>query len=155
MNEISPFSIYRAIGLNANLAWAWLFSGWIKIWLGEPEVGIERATRAIRLSPYDPQIATMQAAIAAGHFLANRHAEALRWAQTSMREQQSFVFPMYVAAASAALVEQIGDAKKVMECLRQVEPALRISNLRDYFPFRRAEDLAKWAEGLRKAGLPE
>jgi len=32
---------------------------------------------------------------------------------------------------------------------------LRISNLKDVLPLRRPEDLAKFADGLRKAGLPE
>jgi hypothetical protein len=39
--------------------------------------------------------------------------------------------------------------------LRQLEPTLRISNLRDQIPYRRPEDLARFADGLRKAGLPE
>ena len=39
--------------------------------------------------------------------------------------------------------------------LRQLDPALRISNLRDWLPIHRPEDLATFADGLRKAGLPE
>jgi tetratricopeptide (TPR) repeat protein len=30
----------RALALNPNLAWAWYFSGWVKVYLGEPEVAI-------------------------------------------------------------------------------------------------------------------
>ena len=48
--------IDRALVLNPNLAWAWLFSGWVKVWLGEPEVAIEHEARAMRLSPHDPLI---------------------------------------------------------------------------------------------------
>ena len=33
--------IQRALVLNPNLAWAWYFSGWVKIYLGEPETAIE------------------------------------------------------------------------------------------------------------------
>jgi hypothetical protein len=39
--------------------------------------------------------------------------------------------------------------------LRRIDPGLRISNLNDVISYLRAEDFAKWAEGLRKAGLPE
>jgi hypothetical protein len=43
-----------------------------------------------------------------------------------------------------------------MTRLRQVDPALRICNLKGVLgPFRRAEDLARIEEGLRRAGLPE
>jgi tetratricopeptide (TPR) repeat protein len=30
--------IDRALTLNPNFAWAWLFSGWTMVWRGEPEV---------------------------------------------------------------------------------------------------------------------
>jgi hypothetical protein len=39
--------------------------------------------------------------------------------------------------------------------LREISPALRVSNLKDLWPFRRPEDFATWADGLRKAGSPE
>ena len=42
-----------------------------------------------------------------------------------------------------------------MARLRQLDPALRLSNLKDLLTLRRPEDFAKWEEGLRKAGLPE
>jgi hypothetical protein len=42
-----------------------------------------------------------------------------------------------------------------MARLRQISPALRVSNLKDQTPLQRPEDLASYAEGMRKAGLPE
>jgi hypothetical protein len=42
-----------------------------------------------------------------------------------------------------------------MARLRQLDPTLRISNLKDVLGPYRPEDLAKLAEGLRLAGLPE
>ncbi len=41
--------IDRALVLNSNLAGAWSFGGWVKVWLGEPEAAIERFARAVRL----------------------------------------------------------------------------------------------------------
>ena len=38
---------------------------------------------------------------------------------------------------------------------RQIDPTFRVSDFRRRFPFRRPEDIARWEEGLRKAGLPE
>ena len=48
----------RAISLNPNLAWAWLWSGWVRVWLGETEAAIERVGHALRLSPNDHPTAT-------------------------------------------------------------------------------------------------
>ena len=45
--------------------------------------------------------------------------------------------------------------KKAMANLRRLNPALRISNLKNLLPFARHEDFDRWAEGLRRAGLPE
>ena len=39
--------------------------------------------------------------------------------------------------------------------LTELDPALRLSNLKDVTPLRRPEDFNRLAEGLRKAGLPE
>ncbi len=47
------------------------------------------------------------------------------------------------------------EARRAMDHLRQLDPALRISNLEDWLPIHRPEDFATFAEGLRRAGLPE
>jgi hypothetical protein len=60
-----------------------------------------------------------------------------------------------VAAASNALAGRIEEAEKAIARLRELDPALRVSNIGDRIPFRQSGDLAKYADGLRKAGLPE
>ena len=148
--------IDRALLLNPNLAWAWLFSGWVRVWLGEPEVAIEHLTRAMRLSPHDSHTLKMQMATAAAHFFAGRYAEASSWAEASAREQPNHLSAAIVAAASGALAGRLSEAEKAMSRVRQLHPTLRISNLKNHIPpFRRSEDFARWADALRKAGLPE
>ena len=63
--------------------------------------------------------------------------------------------PRCIAAASAALAGQMETAQKAMLVLRQLDPTLRLSNLRNLQPIQRAEAYAKWEEGMRLAGLPE
>jgi tetratricopeptide (TPR) repeat protein len=147
--------IDRALLLNPNLALAWLFSGWVKVWLGEPEVAIEHLARAMRLSPNDPHVFNMQAATAAAHFFARRYAEASSWAEAAVREKPTHLIATSMVAASGALAGRLSEAEKAMARLRQLDPALRITNLENLGPCRRPEDFARWAEGLRKAGLPE
>ena len=147
--------IERALALNPNLAAAWIFSGWVKVWLGKPEMAIEREARAMRLSPHDPQIYNMQAATAAAHFFAGRYGEALYWAEMSIREQPDYIPSEAVKAASAALAGHPAAAAKSMARLRQLMPELCISNLNELFPIRRPEDFDRWTEAMRKAGLPE
>jgi hypothetical protein len=53
------------------------------------------------------------------------------------------------------LAGNIEQVQKAVARLRQIDPALRISNLNDLTPLRRSKDMAKYSEGMRKAGLPE
>jgi TolB-like protein/Tfp pilus assembly protein PilF len=147
--------IDRALALNLNLTLALAVSGWVKVWLGDPEAAIEREKRAMRLSPQDTQIWSMHAATACAHFFAGRYAEACSLAEMAMRENANAVPSPCIAAASSALAGRLEDAHKAMARVRQLAPNLCLSNLSDLFPIRRSEDFAKWHEGMRKAGLSE
>ncbi|MEI2301875.1 adenylate/guanylate cyclase domain-containing protein [Ensifer sp. MJa1] len=144
----------RALALNPNLASAWLFSVWAKIWFGEPEIAIDHLARAMRLSPQDPQIFNAQAAISAAHFFAGRYEDAAAWAQAAIREQPVHFIATCVAAASNALAGHPTEAAEAIARLRQLDPDFCLSNLGDYFPIRRSEDAALWVRALEQAGLP-
>jgi hypothetical protein len=97
----------------------------------------------------------MQNALSCAHFVAGRYADALSFADMSMRGRPNFVLPNCIAAASAALAERMDEAHKAMARVRQIAPDLSISNVKEVVVFKRPEDTGCWAEGLRKAGLPE
>ena len=75
--DAAPTFVDRALALNPNLAGAWYASGWVRIYLGEPDTAIRHFAHAMRLSPLDPQTITMQAGTAFAHFLAGHYDEAL------------------------------------------------------------------------------
>ena len=145
----------QALGLNQNLAWVWHFSALAKAFLGEPEAAIEQAARAMRLSPQDPQTFAMQMATAWGYFFLGRDQEASSWAEAALRQQPNFLVGACVAAAAAAHAGRKAEADRALTRLRELDPTLRLGNLKDFLPFRRPQDFARWAEGLRLAGLPE
>jgi TolB-like protein/class 3 adenylate cyclase/Tfp pilus assembly protein PilF len=147
--------IDRALVLNPNLAAGWHCSGWVRVSLGEPELAIKHLRHAMLLSPFDPLLDRMQAAIATAHFFADRYDEASSWAEKALREQPTYTPALRIAAASNALAERLKEAETAMAQLRQLDPTLCISNLLDRLPLRRPEDIAKLKEGMRLAGLPE
>jgi adenylate cyclase len=154
--DVAAGLIDRAIALNANLAEAWFCGGWAKIWLSEPEAAIQRFARAIRLSPIDPRINGMRSGYAHGHFFLNRNEEAVSWAKMALQENPDFQPALRILAASAAMAGHSEQAQKAVARLRQVNPALRVSTLKDVLgPYRLAADLSRYEEGLRQAGLPE
>jgi tetratricopeptide (TPR) repeat protein len=148
--------IDRALALNPNLAAAWYHSGVARNWLGEPDSAIERLARAMRLSPLDPLIGWMQVATAHAHVFAGRYEVASSWAGMALRDRPDYLNALRIAAASNALAGRLEQAQKALARLRQLDPARRVSNLRDTMgPYRRAEDVVRYEEGLRRAGLPE
>jgi TolB-like protein/class 3 adenylate cyclase len=146
--------IEQGLILNPNLAWAWYISGWVKIYRGEPQIAIDRATRAMRLSPYDTHRFNMLSVVAFGHLLSGRFAEAVSAAEMAVRERSTHISAWRALAASCALCGRIEQAHKAMMRLRELDPMLRVSNLQDVIALR-PKDMALLVDGLRRAGLPE
>jgi adenylate cyclase len=146
----------RALMLNSNLAEAWRCSGWMKNWLGEPKLAIEHFARAMRLSPLGRWLVDIQSGIAHAHFFLGRYDEAASWAAMAFQDNPDFQAGLRIGAASNAMAGRPEEAREPVLRLQRHHPTLRVSNLKDVLgPYRRAEDFARYEEGLRKAGLPE
>jgi TolB-like protein/class 3 adenylate cyclase len=145
----------RSLALNPNLARAWSFSGWVRIWAGQPDIAIEHIARAMRLSPFDPMLGGMQTAMARAHFSAERYAEASAWAEKALREHPNNTDAFRILAASSALNGQTEKARDAMARFLQIAPGRRLSHLAKSRPPYRPDDSARMIEGLRRAGHPE
>jgi tetratricopeptide (TPR) repeat protein len=148
--------IDRALLLNPNLATAWIVSGWVRVWLGKPEVAIEHLARATRLSPLDPLTNRTRTTTANAHFFAGRYDEASSWAAMALREWPDYQTALRIAAASYALAGRLQEARNTRVRLQELDPGLRISNLEDELgPYAKRDYIARYTEGLRVAGLPD
>src|SRR5262245_43161850 len=147
----------RALLINPNIALGWHLSGWTKVWLGEPDRAIERFAHAMRLSPIDPALFAMQQGTAHAHFFVGCYDEAVSWARMALREQPISHGALRIGAASCALAGRAEEARGLIAQLLEIDPALRISSvlLNVLGPYRNPEHPAKYADALRKAGLPE
>jgi len=153
--EAAELIINRALILNPNLAFAWFAIAWLKMFLGEPEIAMEHFSRVMRLSPIDPLMPSVRAAMSFAHFLIGHYDKASSLADQVLRDRPDLHLGLRVAAASHALAGRTPDAQSAMARLREVDPLLRVSDLKDLTRLKRAQDLAKIEIGLRKAGLPE
>jgi tetratricopeptide (TPR) repeat protein len=145
----------KALVLNPNLAAAWFLGAFLRIWRGEPEEAISRFEHAMRLSPLDTEMFRMQMGIGMAHLMARRFDEACAWAEKSFRDVPAFSMAAAVIASSCALAGRMDEARRAMADVRRLDPSLRIATLDAWLPFNRPEDLALFADGLRRAGLPE
>ena len=146
--------IDRALALNTNLAMAWRFSGYVRVFLGEPDLAIDHLERAIRLSPLDPLIFIVQNGIVLSHFFAGRYDEALSWAQKTLRHNPNYAAAIIMAAVSAAKAGRDDEVRKAVGRLLQIDASTGISNFAHMWPLRRPEDLAAFDSGLHLTGLP-
>ena len=147
--------IDRALALSPNLAWAWLYSGSTRMWLGQSDVAIEHLARAMRRAHSiraslmcKPQPPTRISSLAV---MTKR-----LWAEKALAESD-FRCPERYAWLRRVMrwLGSLGHAQKSMTRLLELDPTLRGSNLKDRLPPLRPEHFAHLAEGLRKAGLPE
>lgn len=145
----------RALALNPNLAVAWFLSAFLRLWHGETEEAIKHFNHAMGLSPLDPELYRMQAGMATAHLFLGHYDKASELAEQAIRELPSFLLVSVTLVASHALAGRTPEAQRAIEHLRQLDPALRLSNLPDWLPILRPEHLATLIEGLREAGLPE
>jgi hypothetical protein len=142
--------------LNSNLADAWYYGGWIKNWLGEPELSIGRFERGMRLSPLDPSLLAMRCGIAHANFFLGHYDEAASWAAMSLQDDPDFLPSLRIEAASHAMAGRDEPARTAVNRLHQLQPDLRVSILHKVLgPYRHPENIARYQEGLRRAGLEE
>ena len=148
--------IDRALRLNPNLMDAWLSSGFARSVIGDWEVAIDHFARAMRLSPFDPMLFLMQFGAGTGYFQTARYEEAAAWAAKSIGEYPKYAPAWRLAAASNGFLGRKEQAKKAVASLLQLDPTLRVANLKDRaISYRRPGDLARLEEGLRKDGVTE
>ncbi|HJT61800.1 MAG TPA: adenylate/guanylate cyclase domain-containing protein [Burkholderiales bacterium] len=145
----------RALELNENSAFAWGMSGLTYCYLGEPEQGLDRFARALRLSPFDPLIHFWLAGNGLAEFLAGRYADALPWLHKARHVNPRFLAAMRHLITCLAHNDQRTEAQAVARELLALEPAFRVSTLASWYPLRPRQNLERYLSGLREAGLPD
>jgi tetratricopeptide (TPR) repeat protein len=147
--------IDQALLSNPHLAAAWYVSGWVQLHLGKPQSAIEHLAHALRLSPFDPLIFKVHAAMSYAHFLEGRYEDGAAFAERALHMRPHYQTALRAAAASHALAGRFGEAHKFLARMRQHDPALRLSRLHEVLPLRRRQDFSKYVDALQRAGLPE
>jgi TolB-like protein/Tfp pilus assembly protein PilF len=147
--------IETALALDPNSAWAWIRSGHLHVYRGEPETALEHFERAASLSPFDPLNFNRFVGIAFAHFTAGRYQEAIAWAEKACVERPGLPWGCRVLAAAHAQLGQDNQAEAAARTMLSQSPQLSLAGIMATMPFRQDDVRARLAEGLRKAGVPE
>ncbi|MBL8697845.1 MAG: adenylate/guanylate cyclase domain-containing protein [Alphaproteobacteria bacterium] len=154
--EAATGFVSRALALSPNFAPNWVYSAWVRIWQGEPKTGLDHAREAIRLNPLDPAIILMRNACAHALFFLDRFDDAAAAAREGLQERSESAPALRIGTAALAMAGRPDEATELRRRLQAVDPGITVANLAARLgPYRRAADVARYAEGLRRAGLPE
>ena len=147
--------IERGLAHNSNWALAWASLGMMQGFSGNGDKAVESLMRATRLSPLDPESFTFKTGMALGHFVEGRYEQALDWADQAYRQRSNFLLALRLKIAASGLLGRPQDAKEAIALAQSVDPDITVSKSLRITPFQRPEQKSVYAEGLRKAGLPE
>lgn len=145
----------RAIALNPNLALAWCFSGLAHSYLGRHDEALRRMYQAVRLSPSDPHLFFFDHALIMPHLLLAEYESAAEIGRRAIELNPWFSSAYKGYLAALGYLDRAPETEAVLNRLLELEPAFSVESAVARSPMTRPEDRARYAEGLRRAGLPE
>jgi len=116
--------VERALALNPNFARGWHLSGVLRSWAGQPDIAIEHAEAALRLSPRGRIANTSLLIIGSGFFFMRRFDEAVQKLRLAIHEDSSFPVPYRFLAACYAHMGRLADAREIVTRLRTITPVV-------------------------------
>jgi TolB-like protein/class 3 adenylate cyclase len=115
--------IDRALALNPSYAYGWLWSGWLRLWAGQPQLAISHFESSLRLSPHARTASTLMG-MGVGYFFTQRFEDAVAMLLRSLQEQPDWAPTYRMLAACYALMGRPDDATKIVERLRAITPLI-------------------------------
>jgi len=109
----------RALALNPNFARGWHISGMLRNWAGQPDIAIEHAEAALRLSPR-ARIGSSLLVIGFAHFLSRHFDEAVPKLLLAIQDDPSHPMAYRALAACYAHMGRLDDAREIVERLRAI-----------------------------------
>ena len=111
--------IERSLRLNPSSTESWRWSGWLRLWSGDPDLAISHFENALRLNPRDGHPGILMG-IGVCHFFSCRFQEAIELFIRSLQLHASWVPTFRFLAASYWHLGQIEDARNVIRQLKNL-----------------------------------
>jgi TolB-like protein len=144
----------RALALSNSNIFALGCSSVTLGWMGKTETAIERANRALRLSPFDPLNVRPYCGLAIAHFHAKHYEEAADAARRAIEFNPGFSVPHALLAAALIGLGRIDDARTAAQQVIALQPGFTVRGFGKTVGFNLAV-FAAFAEAWVTAGLPE
>jgi adenylate cyclase len=142
-----------ALDLNPNFAWAHGNLGFALACLGRGDEAVASFNEALRLSPRDQFSFFWHYLLAFALFVAGKYEEALHAADKSLQENAGAPGAYRVRAASLSQLGRIDEAKSALADFLRLVPDATVASTKKQLPLKRPEDLNRYVEALKRAGL--
>ena len=126
-------------------------AGWIETMCGNQAEGRAMVERAHRLNPRDPRGWLMSGAMAIAAVVDEDYADALRWAERALAQNQRFAVALRVMAVASVKLGQINRARQAVQALLEIEPGLTVSGFFARIPVP-LESMARAVRGGAEGG---
>ena len=143
----------EAIDLDPNASTAYSLYGQTLAMENEPDDAIEQFELAMRLSPRDSELWSIYIGIALCHFVAERYQDMLQSAQLALRTRPDMPFPYGTLAVARAYLGDLEEAQTAVKIMRELEPHTSLRGVQLMGASTRPDILARYLEGLRRAGV--
>ncbi|MBN8987628.1 MAG: winged helix-turn-helix domain-containing protein [Rhizobiales bacterium] len=144
----------RALALSRSDMFTLLFSSIAASWLGDGDVAVERANRALKLSPFDPLNYLAFNAIGIAGISGGRYGEAHEAATRSIRINPGFCVSHAIGVAGLMGLGLERDAREAASRLLKLDPQFSIARFATTVGINR-DVFGRFANFWRAAGIPE
>jgi adenylate cyclase len=142
----------RALAVSNSNVVALSNSAFVLAWMGNSEIAIERAQRAIKLSPFDTSNSYL--ALAVAYFHIKNHEGSREAAQRAVEANPAFSVPRVLHSAALMRLDRRSEAIAEAQRVRELDPTFTIRNWSvtvGIVP----EIFSLFADALRDAGIPD
>ena len=144
----------KAARLNVNGSQIFLSLGWVKVYAcTDTERAVAHFERAMRLSPRDPEMASMLTGISFAHLISGHYEKALSFAQQSIDEGPQFTSGHRAKITALIFLNREQEARAATEMLLTIDPHFSISSRLP--PYRDPDFQQRYHAALKAAGLRE
>jgi tetratricopeptide (TPR) repeat protein len=144
----------RALELSNSNIFALSCSAMTLAFMGKTELAIERAQRALRLSPFDSLNSRSNQALAFAYFHIQRYKDAADAARSAIDANPGFSIPRAILAATLVRLGLVEEARVAAQALLESEPTFTVHGISLVAELEPAV-FGPFADALREVGLPE
>ncbi|HLK39581.1 MAG TPA: tetratricopeptide repeat protein [Polyangiaceae bacterium] len=142
-----------AIDLDANATVAYSLYGQTLAMENEPDEAIEHFEQAIRLSPQDGDLWSIQTGVALCHFVAERYDEMLRWATRAVQASAGNPFTYGTVAVARVSLGDVDQARTAVQEMLRLAPKTSLQGLQAIVAATHPDIAKRYLERLGEAGV--